>query len=49
MNISGRILEFLTDINTVNEKMFMYDELKKIKKDLECEEYTDGAIGFYFV
>lgn len=26
----------------------MYDELKKIEKDLEGEEYTEGAIGYYF-
>ena len=26
----------------------MYDELKKIEKDLEGEEYTEGALGYYF-
>ena len=26
----------------------MYDELKKIEAELEGEEYTNGAIGYYF-
>ena len=28
--------------------MSMYDELKKIEKELEGEEYTEGAIGYYY-